>query len=127
MPKHEPGAVDFAGEDNSGDAGLAGTEKQSTDIERSDGVSRAEGQPQTSSSAVYQTDMREPIDFAHPAAVEPQRIIWLARDSLGLAGAEARTLNSEGVETSTAHAVMDENGNVTIDGAPPGEDPAAIA
>ena len=63
-----------------------------------------------------------PEDFTHPAAIEPQRVIWLPRDPLGLAEAEERELKSQGIEVSTENAVMDEKGHVELKGPPPGGD-----
>ncbi|KAG8811094.1 hypothetical protein FRC19_004102, partial [Serendipita sp. 401] len=39
-----------------------------------------------------------PTDFNHPASVEPQRIIWIPEDPLGIGKIEADHLNSQGVE-----------------------------
>ncbi|KAG9118704.1 hypothetical protein FRC07_006657, partial [Ceratobasidium sp. 392] len=49
-----------------------------------------------------------PEDFTHPAAIEPQQVIWLPRDRLGLAQAEEAEMKAEGIEVSTEHADMDE-------------------
>lgn len=62
----------------------------------------------------------EPTDFYHPASVEPLRVIWLPRDSLGLAEQEVRENQKLGIEASFEHAHMDEKGHVDIDGHPPG-------
>lgn len=61
-------------------------------------------------------------EFAHPAAVEPQRVVWLPRDALGLAEQEAAACRAHGVEASTADAWMDAKGHVDVEGAPPGGD-----
>ncbi|KAG8983611.1 hypothetical protein FRB93_007124 [Tulasnella sp. JGI-2019a] len=60
-----------------------------------------------------------PTDFNHPATVEPQRTIWLPRDTLGLADAEVRVFEANGIDASTEHADINQKGKVTIDGRPP--------
>lgn len=67
-----------------------------------------------------------PTDFNHPASIEPQRIIWLPEDPLGLAHAEVKALNDAGVEASSEHATMSEAGKVDIDSHPPGSDPTTL-
>jgi hypothetical protein len=67
-----------------------------------------------------------PTDFNHPASVEPQRIIWIPNDPLGLGEIEAGALNAVGVESSTEHATMNNKGHVDIDGVPPGSDPRTM-
>ncbi|EUC55080.1 RSN1-overexpression rescues sro7/sop1 in NaCl-like protein, putative [Rhizoctonia solani AG-3 Rhs1AP] len=67
-----------------------------------------------------------PEDFEHPAAVEPQRVVWLPKDPLGVAEAEERELKQQGIEVSTENAVMDEKGHVELTGAPPGGDDDAL-
>jgi len=67
-----------------------------------------------------------PTDFNHPASVEPQRIVWIPEDPLGLGELQARELNEEGVEASTENATMDVKGHVDIHGHPPGSDPTTI-
>ncbi|KAI0631057.1 DUF221-domain-containing protein [Trametes polyzona] len=62
-----------------------------------------------------------PKDFYHPASVEPQPIIWLPRDPLGLGEAEERAIRAAGIKVSTRDAVMDDKGHVDIHGAPPEE------
>jgi len=49
----------------------------------------------------------------------PQRTIWLPRDTLGLADAEVRNLEANGIDASTEHADINEKGKITIDGRPP--------
>jgi calcium permeable stress-gated cation channel len=61
-----------------------------------------------------------PTDFNHPASIEPQRIIWIPKDPLGLGDAEALALNSSGVEASTENAEMNAKGTTDISGHPPG-------
>lgn len=67
-----------------------------------------------------------PTDFNHPAAVEPQRIVWIPADPLGLGAIESKALNQAGVEASTEHATMDGKGHVDIDSHPPGSDPTTM-
>lgn len=88
------------------------------------------GSPETdaSSSKASQPPSIKPIDeeagpkeFYHPASVEPQRPIWLPKDQLGLAEAEAIAIKEKGIDVSLEDAVMDGKGHVDISGAPPGE------
>lgn len=67
-----------------------------------------------------------PTDFNHPASIEPQRIIWLPQDPLGVGDREAQRLQEGGVEASTENANMDNRGRVDISGHPPGMDPTTI-
>ena len=60
-------------------------------------------------------------EFAHPAAVEPQRVVWVPRDGLGLGEAEARAIGEMGIRVSLDDARMDEKGHVDISGPPPDE------
>ncbi|KAG8775510.1 hypothetical protein FRC20_000477 [Serendipita sp. 405] len=64
-----------------------------------------------------------PTDFNHPASVEPQRVIWIPEDPLGIGKIEADHLNSQGVEASTENATMGDNGKVDVQSHPPGSDP----
>ncbi|KAJ9102196.1 hypothetical protein QFC20_005025 [Naganishia adeliensis] len=57
--------------------------------------------------------------FAHPASKEPQRIIWLPEDELGLAVAEVQDNQSIGILSTTKDAVLDNKGKVEIYGPPP--------
>jgi hypothetical protein len=61
-----------------------------------------------------------PTDFTHPAAIEPQRIVWLPRDDLGVAESEVADMQARGVESSTENARLDAKGHTEIDGHPPG-------
>jgi hypothetical protein len=45
--------------------------------------------------------------FAHPASKEPQRIIWLPEDELGLAVTEVQDNQSIGILSTTKDAVLD--------------------
>ncbi|KAG8731630.1 hypothetical protein FRC11_003222 [Ceratobasidium sp. 423] len=67
-----------------------------------------------------------PEDFTHPAAIEPQRVVWLPRDPLGVAEAEESELKSQGIEVSTENAVMNEKGDVELTGPPPGGEEDAL-
>ncbi|EKM59100.1 uncharacterized protein PHACADRAFT_169556 [Phanerochaete carnosa HHB-10118-sp] len=60
-------------------------------------------------------------DFAHPAAVESQRVVWIPRDKLGLFAMEEREDRAHGIEVSDQGARMDAKGHVDIEGPPPGE------
>ncbi|KAH9939550.1 DUF221-domain-containing protein [Amylocystis lapponica] len=62
-----------------------------------------------------------PKDFYHPASVEPQRMVWIPRDGLGLGQAEEAAIRERGILVSTAGARMDAQGHVDIEGAPPDE------
>ncbi|KDQ58423.1 hypothetical protein JAAARDRAFT_667498 [Jaapia argillacea MUCL 33604] len=62
-----------------------------------------------------------PKEFDHPAAVNPQRIVWLPVDDLGLGEAEAEVNRERGIEVSLDGAVMNEKGQVDVDSAPPDE------
>ncbi|WVF72428.1 hypothetical protein IAT40_007243 [Kwoniella sp. CBS 6097] len=57
--------------------------------------------------------------FFHPATKEPQRIIWLPQDELGLCEAEIRRNEQEGVKSSSRAAWLNEKGKVQISGPPP--------
>lgn len=61
-----------------------------------------------------------PKEFYHPASVEPQRVVWLPQDVLGLADEEAKHLREAGILVSLEDAAMDDKGHVDISGAPPG-------
>jgi len=61
-----------------------------------------------------------PQDFNHPASVEPQRIIWVPDDALGLGKAEVEDIHKRGLQASLEKAEMDEQGKVKITGPPPG-------
>ncbi|KAG8910948.1 hypothetical protein FRC00_007273 [Tulasnella sp. 408] len=60
-----------------------------------------------------------PTDFNHPATVEPQRPIWIPRDELGLADAEAKSMLAQGIDVSMKDAEMNERGKIAVDGRPP--------
>ncbi|KAL1946280.1 hypothetical protein VTO73DRAFT_15407 [Trametes versicolor] len=58
-------------------------------------------------------------DCYHPASVDPEPIIWLPRDTLGLAEAEERSMRAAGIEASSQNATMDAEGHVDVTGPPP--------
>ncbi|KAJ9120951.1 hypothetical protein QFC22_002887 [Naganishia vaughanmartiniae] len=57
--------------------------------------------------------------FAHPASKEPQRVIWLPEDELGLAAAEIKDNMSIGILSTSKDAVLNNKGKVEIFGPPP--------
>ncbi len=61
-----------------------------------------------------------PKEFYHPASVEPQQVVWLPQDVLGLAEAEERENRERGILVSSEDARMDAKGHVDIQGTPPG-------
>ncbi|EKM58161.1 uncharacterized protein PHACADRAFT_26687 [Phanerochaete carnosa HHB-10118-sp] len=67
-----------------------------------------------------------PKEFYHPASVEPQRIVWIPEDQLGLAAEEEREIRDVGIRVSTEGAIMNEKGHVDIDSPPPGGDVRAL-
>ncbi|KAI0792351.1 DUF221-domain-containing protein [Abortiporus biennis] len=62
-----------------------------------------------------------PKEFYHPASVDPQRVVWLPRDQLGLAEAEVSAIRARGIDVSMHGATMDGKGKVDIDGSAPPE------
>ena len=77
----------------------------------------SKGQQQPAAGTVS-TEVAE--DFAHPASVEPQQIVWIPRDPLGLGPAEASANVAHGVQVSMEGAAMDGKGRVDVDRTPPG-------
>jgi len=61
-----------------------------------------------------------PKEFYHPASVEPQRVIWLPKDTLGLSEVEVAAIGESGIHVSTEGAEMDAKGHVDIMSEPPG-------
>lgn len=62
--------------------------------------------------------------FPHPAAASrPQRAVWIARDSLGLAAAEKKANRQRRGDVSSADAMVDGAGMIVIGGPPPDEKP----
>jgi len=69
-------------------------------------------EPQVPEEVVY--------GFVHPAVSQPQRTVWLPRDSLGLAEEEEKACQEAGVDASVGpDAVMNEKGKVDVTGPPP--------
>ncbi|TFK49099.1 DUF221-domain-containing protein [Heliocybe sulcata] len=62
-----------------------------------------------------------PKEFDHPAAVEPQRTIWIPRDELGLGDAEMAAIQERGIDVSMVGTVMDGKGHVDVTAPPPEE------
>lgn len=60
-------------------------------------------------------------EFAHPASIEQQQIIWIPHDPLGLGESEAAANAAQGIEVSMDGATMDPKGRVDVDRPPPGE------
>jgi hypothetical protein len=54
-------------------------------------------------------------DFNHPAAVEEQRVIWLAKDPFGLVKEIERDLDSHDILHTTECAKMSAKGQVDVD------------
>ena len=61
-----------------------------------------------------------PKEFYHPASVDPQRVVWIPQDELGLAEEERKAIADVGIAVSTDDAKMDAKGHVDVSGAPPG-------
>ncbi|RSH91201.1 hypothetical protein EHS25_009500 [Saitozyma podzolica] len=61
----------------------------------------------------------DPDAFFHPATKDPQRIIWLPRDQLGLADDEIERNAAAGVQSTNLNAVLNGKGKVEISGGPP--------
>ena len=70
-------------------------------------------------SDIAAQEEEESYGFAHPAASRPQRIVWIPKDTLGLAEEEERACKEAGVKVSHINAEMNETGKVGIDGGPP--------
>ncbi|KAI0720717.1 DUF221-domain-containing protein [Cerioporus squamosus] len=85
-----------------------------------------EGGPSTPTSHVSSLrgvdEEAGPKDFYHPASVDPQPVVWIPRDPLGLGEAEEKACREAGVDVSTQDAVMDGKGHVDISGPPPDEE-----
>ena len=54
----------------------------------------------------HEEDGNDPNAFFHPATKEPQRILWLPRDELGLCEAEIEANASAGVESTHRYAIL---------------------
>ncbi|KAJ3491586.1 hypothetical protein NLI96_g589 [Meripilus lineatus] len=92
---------------------------KATSIEEAEegGPSDADDADETSLKGL--TDDNGPQEFDHPASIEPQRVIWLPRDTLGLGQAEEAAIRERGIDVSTQGAVMNGKGNVDVSSAPP--------
>jgi len=86
----------------------------------SEGKKPIVSQPAGPSVAVEGKRNEGPTDFTHPAATEPQRIVWLPHDELGLAESEVADMRAQGIESSTENATVNAKGHTEIDGHPPG-------
>lgn len=64
-------------------------------------------------------DGNDPNAFFHPATKEPQRIVWLPQDELGLCEAELQVNERDGIHSSCRGAWLDTKGKVHISGPPP--------
>ncbi|KAF8882504.1 hypothetical protein CPB84DRAFT_1838177 [Gymnopilus junonius] len=73
----------------------------------------------TDSEDIAKEEDEESYGFAHPAASRPQRIVWIPKDSLGLAEREKKGCRERGVKVSDRNAVMNESGKVDVTGYPP--------
>lgn len=100
----------------SSEAGAALSDKASSDDHFSHNVVPLGSREQLAAS---DPEERDP-GFAHPAISEPQRTIWLPRDTLGLAEDEQRACEEASVDASVGpNASMDEKGKVDVTGFPP--------
>ncbi|RXK37761.1 hypothetical protein M231_05010 [Tremella mesenterica] len=71
---------------------------------------------------VVRTTEQDPNDvyaFFHPATKEPQPVLWLPRDELGLCEAEIEANAAAGVESTCKGSVLNQKGRVQISGPPP--------
>ncbi|KAL7422246.1 phosphate metabolism protein 7 [Cryptotrichosporon argae] len=96
--------------DTGGTADNAGTDKEEVYFAVPGGPGLVRG---------LQDDANDPMAFFHPATKEPQRIVWLPRDELGLIEAEIEENVARGVESTDRNAFLDRKGRVTIRGPPP--------
>lgn len=65
------------------------------------------------------TDGNDPDAFFPPATKEPQMILWLPKDELGLSEYEIEMNAAAGVESSSRRAILNHDGKVRISGPPP--------
>lgn len=68
---------------------------------------------------VEETDGNDPDAFFPPATKQPQMILWLPRDELGLSEYEIEANAAAGVDSSSRRAVLNHEGKVRISGQPP--------
>ncbi|BEI90642.1 uncharacterized protein CcaverHIS019_0307120 [Cutaneotrichosporon cavernicola] len=64
-------------------------------------------------------DSASPAAFFHPATHQPQPIIWLPQDDLGVAPEQVRENRKEGVKSTTRNAVLDAKNRVLVVGPAP--------
>jgi len=60
--------------------------------------------------------------FTNPAAYKPQPVVWLPKDTLGIAKIELESNRLSGIESSDQGAIMNEKGKVEISRPPPDEE-----
>ena len=66
-------------------------------------------------------DGNDPHAFFHPATKEPQRILWLPRDELGLCEAEIEANAMAGVESTHRYAILDAKVRMIFHGVGPSD------
>lgn len=66
-----------------------------------------------------ETDGNDPDAFFPPATKEPQMILWLPKDDLGLCEYEIEVNAAAGVDSSCRRAILNHEGKVRISGPPP--------
>ncbi|BEJ13586.1 hypothetical protein CspHIS471_0307600 [Cutaneotrichosporon sp. HIS471] len=64
-------------------------------------------------------DSASPAAFFHPATHQPQPIVWLPQDELGVARTQVRENRKEGVKSTTRNAVLDAKNRVLVIGPAP--------
>lgn len=64
-------------------------------------------------------DSAAPAAFFHPATHQPQPIVWLPVDELGVARDQVRKNRKEGVKSTTRNAVFDSKNRVQVKGPAP--------
>lgn len=104
----------------------------SSHSEAQDPVSDPEGQLEPDEMEAYfalpggpgvrnqdETDGNDPDAFFPPETKEPQMILWLPKDELGLCEYEIEMNAQAGVESSCRRAILNHEGKVRISGPPP--------
>lgn len=79
------------------------------DFERLNNISRSSHRNKARMTEGEKRAAEETLEddaFTHPAAKEPQRIVWLPEDELGLAAAEIKNNESVGIASTSADAFM---------------------
>ncbi|GMK56864.1 hypothetical protein CspeluHIS016_0307040 [Cutaneotrichosporon spelunceum] len=64
-------------------------------------------------------DSASPAAFFHPATHQPQPIVWLPQDELGVARGQVRQNRREGVKSTARNAVLDAKNRVQVIGPAP--------